>query len=455
MHPQRLNTISRKLATPFRTVPLSPFENVHGGTIPSGTSKSIWYNKPLFRREGDKVFKTGIEATQLLINEAIRKDGVASEFLASWESLVGSLSVVFERTPKYAWIMKQLLEPERSITFRVAWLDDSGVSRVNRGFRVQYSSALGPYEGGTAFTARMNASSVKSAAFDATFSNALALKNVGGAYGGADFNPFNKSDTEIQKFCQSYMTELSKYIGSSVDYPAIGEGCTSSEIGYLYGQYKRINQHCGQIGEGLLWGGYPQYEQAQGYGVVYFTKRMLEEKGMSLEGKRCLITGSHYTAMAVAEKLIEFGAIPITFSDSSGYIYESQGFDLGKFKTMQRTKQDRGARVGRYIVASTSAKFETGNIFSIPCDLAFPCSNITKMTDLDVNLLSSNGCIGIIEGVHQAMSNQSLVAAKKKSLMIGPYRVTTLGGVLVSGLELSKKPLLTHLGETLDKRVEE
>ena len=193
----------------------------------------MWRNKPLLRREGDKIFKTGTEAVQLLNGEAIRRDGGHKIFLETWESMVGSLGVVFERMPKYAWVMKQLLEPERSVTFRVAWLDDSGVSRVNRGYRVQYSSALGPYEGGTTFSPRVDNSSMKAAAFDTTFCNALALKNVGGAFGGADFVPYKKSDTEIQRFCQSYMTELSKYIGPDMDLPGLGEGVSSMEIGYV------------------------------------------------------------------------------------------------------------------------------------------------------------------------------------------------------------------------------
>jgi len=250
---------------------LTQFGGVHGNR--SGTTK-MWRNKPLLRREGDRIFKTGAEAFQLLNGEAQRRDEGNAAFLSSWASMASSLAVVFDRTPKYAWIMKQLIEPERSVTFRVAWLDDSGISRVNRGFRIQYSSALGPYEGGTAFSSRVNLSNMKAAAFDQTFTNALSGRGLGGAYGGCDFNPYSKSDAEIQRFCQSYMTELSKYIGPDVDLPSLGEGVTREEIGYMYGQYKRINQHCGQLGKGLLWGGTPVHIQAHGYGVVYFAKKM-------------------------------------------------------------------------------------------------------------------------------------------------------------------------------------
>ncbi len=336
---QNVNALpfSRVLSTSPYVVPLSQQGGVHGSKT---VASKMWRSKPLLRREGDKVFKTGIEAVNLLNGEAYRRDEGCIRFLQSWESMSSSLAVVFDRSPKYAWIMKQLIEPERCITFRVAWIDDSGISRVNRGYRIQYSSALGPYEGGTHFSPRVNMSSMKAAAFDATFINALSTK-LGGAFGGSDINPYTKSETELQRFCQSYMTELSKYIGPDIDLPGIGEGVTLSEIGYMYGQYKRINAHCGRQNKGLLWGGAPQHIQAQGYGVVYFAKKMLEDKGLSLQGKRCLITGSNYVALAVAEKLIELGAIPLTFSDSSGHIYEPGGFDLAKVKTVQKIKSDR------------------------------------------------------------------------------------------------------------------
>lgn len=205
--------------------------------------------------------------------EAQRRDVGADAFIESWEGMTQSLGAVFDRQPKYAWIMKQLLEPERTITFRVAWIDDSGISRVNRGFRVQYSSALGPYSGGTSFSTRANMSSMKAAGFDATFTNALGNKNIGGAFGGADFDPYSKSETEIQRFCQSYMTELSKYIGPDVDLPGLGDGVNAPEIGYMYGQYKRINQHCGQFGKGLLWGGSPAYKEVLIFCICCYVNR--------------------------------------------------------------------------------------------------------------------------------------------------------------------------------------
>jgi len=423
------------------TVPLSQFGGVHGTnrTVGGTGSAKLWRNKPLLKRGGDKIFKTGLEATQLLIGEAARKDSLSPEFMFSWESMATSLSVVFDRMPKYAWVMKQLLEPERTITFRVAWLDDTGVSRVNRGYRVQYSSALGPYEGGLSFSEDVNLSTMKAAAFDSTFSNALSRVNLGGAYGGADFVPFNKSETEIQRFCQSYMTELSKYIGPDTDLPGMGDGVTAAETGYLYGQYKRLNDHYGQLGKGLLWGGAPTYFSAQGYGAVQFAKYMLKDKDISLEGKRCIVTGSHYVALAVAEKLIEFGAIPVTFSDSSGFIYEPTGFDSAKLKTIKKIKSERGARVGRYIIASTSAQFnDPESIFDIPCDLIFSCSKYNIINEAAVTKLSNKGCKGIIECTNQTVDSAGIVAMKKRNMLHGPYRAATCGAGLVNGLSLEQ-----------------
>jgi len=444
-----MNVYSRSYRA-FSTVksPLAQVGGVHGSK--HGALTKLWRNKPLFR---ESVFKTGAEASQLLINEAHKKDVGSKEFLSSWEAMVNSLSVVFDRMPKYAWVMKQLLEPERSIMFRVAWIDDNGISRLNRGFRVQYSSALGPFEGGLAFGRNVNHSFVKSAAFDTVFTNALSRKHIGGAYGGSDFDPTMKSDTEIQRFCQSYMTELSKYVGPDMDLPGIGEGVGPTEIGYLYGQYKRINHHHGQFGTGLLWGGAPAYTPAVGYGVVQFAQKILSDKGMSLQGKRCIITGCSNVAISVAEKLMELGAIPITFSDAYGHIYEPEGFDSAKMKTIVKIQSERDARIGRYIVSSTTAKFNDMNtsMFNIPCDLIFACAPSPNLDENAVLQLSEHGCKGVIEGVHQGITNDGIAAAKKRGLLHGPYRATLIGSALINGYTMAQEPLL--VGENMDQRV--
>jgi glutamate dehydrogenase (NADP+) len=276
------------------------------------------------RREGDARFKTGSEATEMLIQEAKRKDPHAMQFLDTLDEIIPTLAPLLDRAPKYAWIAKQLLEPERVVQFRVSWLDDNGNSRINRGWRVQYSSSLGPYEGGLNFSGSITSGVVKALGLESVFINSLTGCNLGAAAGGADFNPHNKSEAEIQRFCQSYMTELSKYIGPDHDYPSMGFGVGINEIGYLYGQWKRMNSHLAQRGSGILWGGLNPYPQAVGHGIVHFAEAMLNGKKESLKGKRCLVTGSGKVALHVAEKLLEYGAIPLSFTDQSGHIYEPE-----------------------------------------------------------------------------------------------------------------------------------
>jgi len=357
--------------------------------------------------------------------------------------------------PKYAWVMKQLVEPDRSITFRVAWLDDNGVSRLNRGFRTQYSSALGPYEGGLKFGGSVDSSLVKSAAFDTVFTNALSRKHIGGAFGGSDFEPSGRSDTEIQRFCQSYMTELSKYIGPDTDLPGIGENVGEAEVGYLYGQYKRINQHHGQFGTGLLWGGAPAFTPAVGYGVARFASKLLADKGQSLEGKRILITGCGPVALSVAETVANCGAIPITFSDGFGFVHEPEGFDQAKMKVVQKIQSERDARIGRYIVSSTTAKFNDNlaAMLEIPCDYAFVCASSPGLDEAAVAKLAALGCKGIIEGVHQGLTNCGVTAVKKRSMLHGPYRATLLGSALINGFTMAQNPL--GPGETMEARVDD
>eukprot|EP00904_Undaria_pinnatifida_P010369 jgi/Undpi1/6462/HiC_scaffold_20.g08941.m1 len=418
--------------------PLYTFGGVHG----SRSGQKTWRNKPLFRREGDQRFKTGAEATDMLLSEALRKDPHSSDFLESLEDILPALAPVFDRAPKYAWIAKQLLEPERAIQFRVAWLDDNGNSRMNRGFRIQYSSALGPYEGGLHFSGGMSSDVCKALGMETVFANALTGCNLGAAAGGADFNPHNKSEAEIQRFCQSYMTELTKYIGPDLDMPSMGYGVGLQEVGYLYGQYKRINDHVAQRGRGVLWGGTHFYPEAAGYGVVEFAKCVLEDKGDTLKGKRCLITGSGKVAVHVAEKLLHFGAIPLTFSDSSGHIYEPEGIDPAKLRTIVKIKSERGARVGRYIIASTTAKYQDPEkMFDIPCDMVFPCSHRNEIDEAAATLLADTGCGTVIEGANGPCTKAAKNVFRKRGLVFAPHVATLAGSGIVSGLSLATNPL--------------
>eukprot|EP00590_Aulacoseira_subarctica_P001373 CAMPEP_0172414154 /NCGR_PEP_ID=MMETSP1064-20121228/845_1 /TAXON_ID=202472 /ORGANISM="Aulacoseira subarctica , Strain CCAP 1002/5" /LENGTH=404 /DNA_ID=CAMNT_0013150685 /DNA_START=405 /DNA_END=1619 /DNA_ORIENTATION=+ len=346
------------------------------------------------------------------------------------------LAPVFDRNPRYAFLAKQLLEPERFIQFRVAWIDDTGVVRTNRGYRVQYCSSLGPYEGSLNFGGHINAGIIKSLGFDTVFSHAITGFRIGGAVGGADVNPFDKSEAEIQRFCQSYMTELFKYVGPDMDHPTIGMGVGEEEVGYLYGQYKRINIKSGSCGKAFLYGGEPGFHvRAIGNGVVHFAHEMLKDKNDTLEGKRCLVIGSGKVARSTAEKLIEYGAIPITFSDSSGFVYEPDGFDKTKLGTINKIKSERGARVGRYIIASTTAKFnEPESIFDIPCDLVFPCGAMDEIDADAANTLADNGCMGVIEGGYSAVSSGARQVLKKRCMLYGPHQLTLTGNTIVNAL---------------------
>mmetsp|Transcript_15687 Transcript_15687/g.32989 ORF Transcript_15687/g.32989 Transcript_15687/m.32989 type:complete len:511 (+) Transcript_15687:180-1712(+) len=390
-----------------------------------------WRNKPLFRRQGDVRFKSGLEASKLLIAESNRRDAHEIEYIESITSTMECLSPLFDRNPRYAFVAKQLMEPERFVQFRVAWTDDNGVTRLNRGFRIQYSSALGPYEGPLHLGAHVNGGLIKALGFDNVFSNGLTGYDVGSSVGGSDFNPFDKSETEVQRFCQSYMTELAKYVGPDLDHPTMGMGVSEREMGYLHGQYKRINVKSTSSGVPFMT---RKDSHVPGHAVVLFAKEMLKDRNQSLMGKRCLILGSGKNARSVAAKLLEFGAIPLTFSDESGHVYEPNGIDESKLKTISNIKEERGAMLGRYVISSTTAKFnEPGSIFDIPCDLCFPCGKI-KTVDTDaVTKLADNGCMGVIEGGHKQVTLEGRHVLKSRGVMYGPHIVTLTGANIVHG----------------------
>jgi len=390
-------------------------------------SKS-WKQKPLFRRQGDVRFKTGMEAANLLIREAQRRDAHELDYIDSVASIMQSLSPVFDRNPKYAFVAKTLIEPERFIQFRVAWIDDLGVNRLNRGFRLQYSSALGPYAGSLHLGSNLTHNVAHSLAFDTVFSNAVTGFPLGAAVGGADFDPENKSESELQRFCQSYSTELAKYIGPDQDIPFVGMGCGKEEMGYIYGQYKRIKPTGNFISNSNML-------QAPGFTIVHFANRMLEDRGDSLEGKRVLITGSGRTARSVAKKLLEYGAIPITLSDASGHVYEPDGIPEGKLTMLNKIKEERGALLGRYIISSTTAQFnQPENLFEIPCDICIPCGAMKELDDAEVRTLADNGCKFVIEGGHSCVTPSARKALKKRGILYGPHTMTMTGPAITYSL---------------------
>ncbi|KAL3904278.1 MAG: hypothetical protein SGILL_010129, partial [Bacillariaceae sp.] len=334
------------------------------------------------------------------------------------------LSPIFDRNPKYAFVAKTLIEPERFIQFRVAWIDDVGVNRLNRGFRVQYSSALGPYAGSLHLGPHVTHNVVHANAFDTVFSNAVTGHSLGAAVGGSDFNPLDKSEAELQRFCQSYATELAKYIGPDNDVPFVGFGCGRTEMGYIYGQYKRIKP----IGN---FSAHYDLELTPGFAVAHFAQCMLEDKGESLEGKRVMLIGAGQRARAVAEKLLDYGAIPITMTDPSGHVYEPDGITEGKLNTINQIKAERGALLGRYIISSTSAEFNhPENLFDIPCDICIPCGAMNDIGDAEVNALADNGCKFVIEGGQSIVTPSARKLLKKRGMMYGPHTMTMTGPAL-------------------------
>eukprot|EP00980_Cylindrotheca_fusiformis_P017183 scaffold5289_cov107-Cylindrotheca_fusiformis.AAC.10 len=393
------------------------------------TSKT-WRNKPLFRRQGDVRFKTGMEAANLLVREALRRDSHEQEYIDTLKATLHCLSPIFDRNPKYAFVAKTLIEPERFLQFRVAWVDDMGVNRLNRGWRVQYSSALGPYSGSLHFGNDLTHSVVRALGFDQVFSNALTGFPHGSAVGGADFNPMDKSESELMRFCQSYMTELAKYIGPDQDIPWMGTGVGKEEVGYLFGQYKRI---IGKMPANFLESS--QIENAPGFGIAHFGECILQDKGDSLKGKRCLIIGAGKVARSAAEKIIQYGGIPITFSDASGHVYEPDGITEGKLATINHIKNDRGALLGRYIMSSTTAQFnQPEDLLDIPCDVVIPCGSRNELDEDAVNRLADNGCKLVLEGGAGCVATGARKILKNRGVLYGPHTMTLSGPAIVHSL---------------------
>lgn len=392
-----------------------------------------WRNKPLLRVHGEELFfKTGTEAMRLLVNEASRRDSDKAHYLEQFEGFMSSLVPVFDRSPRYAWLAKILLEPERTISFRVAYIDDAGNTRTVRGWRVQSSSTLGPYEGGLHVGRHVTADLLKSIAFNANFGNALTGQRLGGAAGGSNFDPSTASEAEIQRFCQSFMTELQKYIGPGEDLPGMGVNVGTAEIGYLYGQYKRNTHAYSRHGRGLLWGGAFAHPEVFGYSPVHFAQTMLEARGDSLRGKRCLITGSGKVALAVAERLLALGAIPLTFSDSSGHIYEPDGVAAAKLRQISTIKAERGARIGRYIVASTTARYnDPPDVFDVECDIAFP--TVTgDVTPDRAERLAQNGCAYVVDAGYAPTQPAAAKAFKKLGVAYAPHKASMAAGTAIA-----------------------
>ena len=381
------------------------------------------------------------------------------EFLQTATEVLNSLRPIVERRPEYqkAKILERMVEPERIITFRVPWIDDKGEYQINRGFRVQFNSAIGPYKGGLRFHPTVNQSVMKFLGFEQIFKNSLTGLPIGGGKGGSDFDPKGKSDDEVMRFCQSFMTELYRHIGPDCDVPAGDIGVGGREIGYLYGQYKRLTgQYCGVLtGKGLSYGGSLARTQATGYGVVYLANEVLTHKGKSFQGQKVIVSGSGNVAIYAAEKATELGAVVIAMCDSNGYIVDKNGVDVA---TIKEIKEVRRGRIREYVDTHPQAEYHEGwqGIWTVPCDIALPCATQNEI-DLDAaKSLLKNGCWMVTEGSNMPSTLEAMDAFAEAGILFVPSKAANAGGVAVSALEMSQNSLrLSWTFEEVDSRLKD
>ncbi len=381
------------------------------------------------------------------------------EFLQAVTEVLESIEPAVQRNKKYrdGKILERLVEPERLIQFRVPWVDDKGRIQVNRGFRVQMNSAIGPYKGGLRFHPTVNASILKFLAFEQVFKNSLTTLPMGGGKGGADFDPKAKSDNEVMRFCQSFMTELFRHIGPDTDVPAGDIGVGRREIGYLFGQYKRLaNEFTGVLtGKARNWGGSLMRPEATGYGAVYFAQEMLKTRDETIEAKICTVSGSGNAAQFTVEKLIECGATVLTMSDSGGLIYDKNGITEEKLAWIQGVKNVRRGRIKEYVQKFKGAKYLEGQRpWNIKCDCAFPCATQNEITSEDARKLVENGCYLVSEAANMPTVPAGVDLFLEKKILFGPGKAANAGGVATSGLEMSQNSMrLPWPREEVDSRL--
>ncbi len=354
-------------------------------------------------------------------------------------------------------LLERMVEPERTLIFRVPWTDDKGNIQVNRGYRIEFNSAIGPYKGGLRFHPSVNLSILKFLGFEQTFKNSLTTLPMGGGKGGSDFNPKGKSDNEVMRFCQSFMTELSRHIGPNTDVPAGDIGVGGREIGFMFGQYKRLrNEFTGVFtGKGLSYGGSLIRPEATGYGNVYFAKNMLETKGESFKGKTVVISGSGNVAQYAAEKAMEFGGKVVTFSDSAGYIYDEEGINEEKLAFVMDLKNNKRGRIKEYVDKYPSAKYQEGKRpWDVKCDIALPCATQNELNEAEAQTLIDNGCICVGEGANMPCTPEAIAVFHKAKILFSPGKASNAGGVATSGLEMSQNSLrLNWTREEVDEKL--
>ena len=356
-------------------------------------------------------------------------------------------------------ILLRMCEPERTISFRVCWTDDDGEIQVNRGYRIQMNSAIGPYKGGLRFHPTVNMSILKFLAFEQVFKNSLTTLPMGGGKGGSDFDPKGKSDNEIMKFCQAFMTELYRHIGPNTDVPAGDIGVGGREIGYLYGMYKKLNNEFTGVltGKGVTWGGSLIRPEATGYGTVYFAQNMLSLKNDSFKNKNVVISGSGNVAQYAAEKAITLGAKVLTMSDSSGFIYDIDGIDQEKLDYIMNLKNVKRGRISEYVKKYTKSTFGKGEKpWAIPCEIALPCATQNELNENDAKMLISNGCLCVSEGANMPSTKEAISVFHKSKILFAPGKASNAGGVATSGLEMTQNSLRYHWSrEEVDEKLKE
>ena len=397
--------------------------------------------------------------------KVVARDPDQPEFNQAVKEVLESLEPVLEAHPEYVSVVERVVEPERLIHFRVPWVDDAGETQVNRGFRIQFNGAIGPYKGGLRFHPSVNASILKFLAFEQIFKNSLTGLPMGGGKGGADFNPKGKSDGEVMRFCQSFMMELWRHIGQDCDVPAGDIGVGGREIGYMFGMYKRLqNEFQGGVltGKGISYGGSLIRPEATGYGLVYFAREMLATKGKSFEGASVSISGSGNVAQFACEKVLDLGGKPVTMSDSSGFIHDADGIDREKLAWIMDLKNNRRGRISEYAKQFPSATFtESGpepslnGLWGINVDVALPCATQNEINGEEAKILVANKVIAVGEGANMPCTPEAVEVFHKSGILFAPGKASNAGGVATSGLEMSQNSLrLGWSREEVDERLE-
>jgi glutamate dehydrogenase (NADP+) len=399
------------------------------------------------------------QSIQAFVDSVAKNNPNEPEFMQAVHEVAETVIPFIEQNKKYQgkMLLERMVEAERIITFRVVWTDDAGTTQVNRGYRIQMNSAIGPYKGGIRFHPSVNLSILKFLAFEQTFKNSLTTLPMGGGKGGANFDPKGKSDNEIMRFCQAFMTELSKHIGGDTDVPAGDIGVGGREVGYMFGQYKRLrNEFTGVLtGKGISFGGSLIRPEATGYGDVYFAQSMLGTRGDSFTGKTVVVSGSGNVAQYAIEKATELGAKVVTASDSAGYIYDADGIDADKLAHIMQIKNVDYARISEYTKKYPNAKYVAGKRpWEVKCDVALPCATQNELDESEAKMLVANGCFCVAEGANMPSTPEAVTVFQNAKILFAPGKASNAGGVATSGLEMSQNSLrLSWTAEEVDERL--